>query len=105
MISTPGKWGVSMPRIRNAVIVVASLLIATLLTFPLARIVIHSRDLLFVAAVILVSRYGGAVPGLAVSLFSVLLFDWFFDNTPHVLDFSAAGVARALVFSFVSVLV
>ncbi len=94
-----------MPRIRVALIAVASLLIATLLTFPLARFVIYSRDLLFVAAVIVVSRYAGAAPGLVVSLASVLFFDWFFDSTPQVLDFSVGGVARAVVFGSVSVLV
>lgn len=94
-----------MPRIRGAVIAVAILLLATLLTFPLAKFVIYSRDLLFVAAVMLASRYAGVASGLIVSLASVLIFDWFFDSTPHVLDFSAGGVMRAIVFSALSVLI
>lgn len=94
-----------MPRKRVAIIVVASLVASTLLTFPLARFVMHSRDLFFVAAVIVVSRYAGATAGLVVSLVTVLLFDLFFDSTPYVLDFSVGGVARAVVFGGVSVLV
>src|SRR5215831_18800423 len=94
-----------MPRMRVAIIVVASLVVSTLLTFPLARFVTHSRDLFFVAAVIVVSRYAGTAAGLVVSLFTVLLFDLFFDSTPYVLDFSMGGVMRAVVFGSVSVLV
>lgn len=92
-------------RIRTALIAIVSLSIATLLTFPLANFVIYSRDLLFVAAVIIASRYAGFTAGLAVSFASVGIFDWFFDNTPHVLDFSVGGVMRAIVFTSVSLLV
>ena len=94
-----------MPRMRVAVIACATLLVATLLTFPLSRLVVHSRDLFFVAAVIVVSRYGGVAAGLAVSLASVLIFDWFFDSTPNALDFSMGGAVRAVLFCAVSVLV
>jgi K+-sensing histidine kinase KdpD len=96
---------VFMPTVRSATIAIASTVLAVLLTFPLAKFVIHSRDLLFVGAVIVASRYAGATMGLLVSLASVLLFDWFFDGTPHALDFSVGGFLRAVVFCCVSVLV
>jgi hypothetical protein len=37
--------------------------------------------------------------------FSVLAFDWFSDATPHVLDFTFAGLVQAVVFDSVSLLV
>ncbi len=94
-----------MPRMRVALIAAASLLVATLLTFPLSQFVVHSRDLFFIAAVIVVSRYGNVVAGLIVSLFSVLVFDWFFDSRPYSLDLTAGGMMRTLVFASVSLLI
>jgi K+-sensing histidine kinase KdpD len=93
------------PALRAASIVLASVAIATLLTFPISPIEIHSRDLLFIAAVIVASRYAGATAGLSAALLSVLVFDWFFDLTPHVLDFTFAGLVQAVVFGSVSLLV
>jgi len=86
--------------LRAASIVLASVVIATLLTFPISRIEIYSR-----AAVIVASRYAGATAGLSTALLSVLVFDWFFDPTPHVLDFTFAGLVQAVVFGSVSLLV
>lgn len=94
-----------MPTVRSATIAIVSTALAVLLTFPLAKFVTHSRDLFFVAAVIVASRYAGVVMGLLVSLASVLLFDWFFDGTPHALDFSLGGLLRAIVFCSLSILV
>lgn len=94
-----------MPRMRATVIAVTSLLVATLLTFPLSRHVTFSRDLLFVAAVIVVSRYASITAGLSVALASVAIFDWCFDATPGVLDFTLGAVMRAVVFTGVSILV
>jgi len=85
--------------------VLASVAIATLLTFPISRIEIHSRDLLFIAAVIVSSRWGGTRAGLSAALLSVLVFDWFFDPTPHILDLTGGGVVQAIVFGSVSILV
>jgi len=93
------------PTLRAASIVLASVVIAALLTFPISRIEIHSRDVLFIAAVIVASRYAGATAGLSAALLSVLVFDWFFDPTPHVLDFTLAGLVQAVVFGSVSLLV
>lgn len=93
------------PALRATSIVLASVLIATLLTFPISRIEIHSRDVLFIAAVIVTSRYAGALAGISAALLSVLIFDWFFDPTPHVLDFTLAGFVRSVVFGSVSLLV
>lgn len=94
-----------MPTVRSATIAIVSTALAVLLTFPLAKFVTHSRDLFFVAAVIVASRYAGVAMGLLVSLASVLLFDWFFDGTPHALDFSIGGLLRTIVFCSLSILV
>jgi len=93
------------PALRAASIVLASVAIATLLTFPISRINTQSRDVLFIAAFIVASRYAGAAAGLSAALLSVLIFDWFFDPTPHVLDFTFAGLVQAVVFGSVSLLV
>lgn len=95
-----------MPRcIRAAFIVLASVVVATLMTFPIPPAMIPNRDVLFIAAVIVASRYAGATAGLCAALLSVLVFDWFFDPTPRVLDFTLAGLVRAVVFGAVSLLV
>ena len=93
------------PWIRAAFIVLASVIVATLLTFPISPAVIPNRDVLFIAAVIVAARYAGATAGLCAALLSVLVFDWFFDPTPHVLDFTLSGLVRAVVFGAVSLLV
>jgi K+-sensing histidine kinase KdpD len=94
-----------MPCLRAATIAIGGLTLATLLTFPLARYVTHSRELLLIAAIVMTSRYAGAAAGLLVALASLLAFDWFFDSTPHALDFTAGGVLRAIAFGSVSGLV
>lgn len=91
--------------LRPAWIVLGSVAIATLLTFPISRIEIHSRDVLFIAAVIVSSRWAGARAGVCAALLSVLVFDWFFDATPHILDFRLAGLVQVMVFGSVSLLV
>jgi K+-sensing histidine kinase KdpD len=98
------RWVVLCPECA-AMIALAIFLLATLLTFPLGRFVVHSRDLLLVAAIVVVSRIAGATAGLVASFAAVLLFDWFFDRAPQVLGFSVGGAARALVFCSISVLV
>jgi len=91
--------------LRATWIVLSSVAVATILTFPIARIEIHSRDVLFIAPVIVSSRYAGAMAGLSAALLSVLVFDWFFDPTPHILDFTFAGLVQVVVFGAVSWLV
>jgi K+-sensing histidine kinase KdpD len=90
---------------RSAAIVVFSLTVATLLTFPLRSISVHSLSLMFFAAVVVASRYAGTVAGIVTAFSSVLIFDWFFDVTPHELHFTAAALVRAAVFVGVSILV
>ncbi len=94
-----------VPTLRKLSVVAISVALATLLTFPLVPRVIHSRDLLFIAAVILVSRYEGPMPGICVALLSVVAFDWYFDQTPHVLDFTVANGLRIVVFVAVSLMI
>ena len=92
-------------QLRAAVLVLGSVAVATLLTFPIAPVVTHSRELFFVAAVIVTARFAGVIPGLTAALLSVLLFDWFFDQTPYTLDFTPGAVLRSLIFAALSVLV
>ena len=89
----------------KAAVVVTAVALATLLTFPLAPITFNSRDLLFVAAVILVSRYEGAIAGICTALLSVLAFDWYFDMTPGNLDVTLGDGVRIVVFISLSAMV
>jgi K+-sensing histidine kinase KdpD len=89
----------------KAAVVVAVVAVATLLTFPLAPRMFNSRDLLFVAGVILVSRYEGSIAGVCTALLSVLAFDWYFDQTPGVFDLTVGNGIRIAVFISLSVMV
>lgn len=91
--------------LRKLSLIALSVFIATLLTFPLVSKVTHSRDLLFISAVILISRYEGAVSGICVALLSVIVFDWCFDQTPHVLDVTVGNGLRIVVFVAVSLMI
>ena len=100
MLQTTGRRGF----FHKAAVVVAVVALATLLTFPLAPRMLHSRDLLFVAAVILVSRYEGTIAGFCTAVLSVLAFDWYFDHTPGLIDLIGNGV-RIIVFISLSAMV
>jgi len=89
----------------KAAVVVAAVSLATLFTFPLAPRMFHSRDLLFVAAVILVTRYEGGIAGICTAVLAVLVFDWFFDQTPGVLDLTIGNGIRISVFISLSAMV
>lgn len=91
--------------LRSVMIVVASVAIATLLTFPLRHIASHTMALFLLAAVIVSARFGGPYAGMASAVLSVLIFDWFFDQTPGRLDLSPGGAVRATVFCSLAVLV
>lgn len=93
------------PWLRSTVLVIVSLVLATALTLPLRNITVHSLSLLFVAAVVITSRFGGFVPGIVTALASVAIFDWFFDTRPYHFDFNFAALVRAVVFLSVSLLV
>lgn len=84
MITAPGSTEVSrdtceavMPTwLRSVAVVIASLILATLLTFPLQHIATHSVALFFMAAVIVAARFAGPYTSVAGALLSVLIFDW-----------------------------
>jgi K+-sensing histidine kinase KdpD len=89
----------------KAAVVVAAAALATVFTFPLAPRMFHSRDLLFVAAVILVTRYEGGIAGICTAILSVLAFNWYFDQTPGVFDLTVGNGIRILVFISLSAMV
>jgi K+-sensing histidine kinase KdpD len=112
IINTIIKRGALMPQttfvgrcFHKAAVVVAAVALATLFTFPLAPRMFHSRDLLFVAAVILVTRYEGSVAGICTALLCVLAFDWYFDQTPGVFDLTIGNGFRIAVFISLSAMV
>jgi K+-sensing histidine kinase KdpD len=85
--------------------VVAAAALATFFTFPLAPRMFHSRDLLFVAAVVLVSRYEGSIAGICTAILSVLTFNWYFDQTPGLFDLTVGNGIRIIVFISLSTMV
>lgn len=89
----------------KAAVVVAAVALATLLTFPLAPRMFNSRDLLFVAAVILVTRYEGSIAGICTAVLSVVAFDWYFDMTPGIFDVTFGNGVRIVVFISLSMMV
>jgi len=91
--------------VRKPVVVVCAVALATLLTFPIAARMFNSRDLIFVAAVILVSRFEGSIAGICTAVLSVLSFNWYFDTTPGNLDITFGNGVRTLVFISLSVMV
>jgi K+-sensing histidine kinase KdpD len=91
--------------LRSLAIVILALGLATLLTFPLEHVAIHSLSLFFMAAVIVTARFGGPYFGLASAVLSVLIFDWLFDQNPHTFDLNLAGGVRAIVFCSVALLI
>lgn len=91
--------------LRSVAFVIFSVALATLLTFPVQNLAVHSRTLFLMAAVIVISRFSGPYAGIAGALLSVSIFDWLFDQHPHHLDLNLAGAIRAMVFCSVSLLV
>jgi len=91
--------------VRKGAVVVAAVAFATLFTFPLAPIMFNSRDLLFVAAVILVSRYEGSIAGFCTAILSLFSFNWYFDRTPGLLDLTIGNGIRIAVFISLSAMV
>jgi K+-sensing histidine kinase KdpD len=89
----------------KAAAVMAAVAPATVLTFPLAPRMFHSRDLLFIAAVILVTRYEGGIAGICTAILSLLAFDWYFDSKPGVFDFTVGNGLRIVVFISLSMMV
>jgi hypothetical protein len=83
-----------MPPTLRAASIVASVVIATLLTFPISRIEIHSRDVLFIAAVIVASRYAGATAGLSAALLSVLVLTGSLIPLPMFWTLRSQGLPR-----------
>jgi hypothetical protein len=95
----------SWQGLRAVAIALGNRSLATLLSVPLSRRVIHSRELLLSAAAVITSRYAGLAAGLLIAVASVLISSWFFDITPAVLDLGARSLVPAIVLGFLAALV
>ncbi len=93
--SDPGK---SPGLFVSVCLAIASVAVATALTFPLATVATHSRSLFLIVAVMFCAWCCGAWSGVSAAVLSVLVFDYYFDQTPGVFDVTPAGVIRAVVF-------
>jgi K+-sensing histidine kinase KdpD len=93
-----GGEGMVHRQLRSIGFVLISVAVATLMTFPFRQVTVHNRGLFFIAAVMLIAKYEGTAGGIASALLSAVVFDWFFDQRPHHLDFDLATMIRALAF-------
>ena len=76
---------------------VVSVAVATAITLPLTGLIVHTRGLFLLVAIMLSAWYGGLGPGICASILSVLAFDYFFDQNPGVFDLSFDGGIRLLM--------
>jgi K+-sensing histidine kinase KdpD len=89
----------------STLLVVASVGLATLVTFPFRYATVHNLGLFLIVAVMLSARYGGFGAGLASAVLATFSFDWFFDQSPYHIDLDSAALIRALAFCGFAVLV
>lgn len=75
---------------------------ATVLTFPLRSIAVHSLTLLFMAAVLVASWYGGAGAGLFSVILATGSFEYFFSSYAGHVGFHPADLLRLAVFAGVA---
>jgi K+-sensing histidine kinase KdpD len=93
------------PWFRSTLLVVLSVGLATLFTFPLRHATVHNLGFFLIAAVMLSARYGGFVPGILSAVLATLSFDWFFDQSPYHIDLDFAALFRVLSFLAFALLV
>jgi K+-sensing histidine kinase KdpD len=93
------------PWIRSTLLVLVSVGVATLLTFPFRYATVHNLGLFLIAAVMISARFGGFTTGIAGALLASFSFDWFFDQNPHQIDLDNAALIRALAFLGFAILV
>lgn len=75
---------------------------ATLLTFPLRAIAVHSLTLFFMAAVLVTAWYGGTWPGLLSVLLATATFEYFFSSHAGHIGIYPTDLLRLAVFSGVA---
>ena len=90
---------------RKVGFVVASVVIATLLYVPPRAQNDTQSRLAICCCRNSGSRYEGVIPGICAALLSVVAFDWFFDHTPQLLDFTVGNGLRIIVFVSLSVMI
>ncbi|ABF41774.1 hypothetical protein Acid345_2773 [Candidatus Koribacter versatilis Ellin345] len=83
---------------RSYFVAIASVAIATLISFPLRDMFDHSRGLLLFVAIMFSAWYGGMRPGLLAGLLTGISFTVFF-NDQHGLNVNLYGFTRVTVFS------
>jgi K+-sensing histidine kinase KdpD len=90
---------------RSIAFVIISVVVATVMTFPLRHVAPHTQGLFFIASVMLVTMYEGTAFGIVSALLSTLLADWFFDQRPYHFDLDLAALVRAIAFCSFAALV
>jgi len=94
----------SMARvIFSYVVAVVCVALATLLTFPIRSISVHSLSLLFMVAVLISSWHGGTWPGLISVVLATGSFEFFFSTHAGSVGLYWADVLRLGVFAGVAV--
>jgi K+-sensing histidine kinase KdpD len=93
------------PWIRSTLLVLVSVGVATLITFPFRYATVHNLGLFLIAAVMLSARFGGLTAGIGSALVASFSFDWFFDQNPYHIDLDSGALIRALSFFGFAILV
>jgi K+-sensing histidine kinase KdpD len=86
------------PWIRSTLLVLVSVGVATLVTFPFRYATVHNLGLFLIAAVMISARFGGFTTGIVSALLASFSFDWFFDQSPYRIDLDGGAFIRALAF-------
>lgn len=93
------------PRLLASLLVaLATVAVATILSFPLKHLMPHSRGMLFGVAIMFSAWYGGMGSGIIAALLGARCFSYFI-NDQRAFDFSLEGLARAAVFLLCAVFV
>lgn len=84
------------------VVALVCVAVATLLTFPIRSISVHSLSLFFTVAVLVASWHGGMWPGMFSVVLATASFEYFFSAHAGHLGFHWAGLLRLAVFAGVA---
>ncbi len=92
-------WGRWMPY----AIAVGSVVLATLLSFPLRDLFLHSRGLLLFVAIMFSAWYGGVKPGILATVLAATSFTAFFNDQHGIHPNLDSGIRLLVYVTAVSV--